>query len=525
MASITSSRSGRSTSDYATTTMSTTTPSVLSSSTHPPSSSVGGSSTRTLQNMSRDSSREQIHREIIEMSKTMSRERIDDIPLSRDLRERGTRRDDLREQPREETREPSRDRIPQRERDHSRERILDRMASVDRMSSLDRMSSVSNREYTSPRERRLSRGTSLDRYSSLDRGSARVSRDFSYDRMSPLDKSHETMVYPSREYLSYDVKQDETERCKNNGCNSKAASLRDVSQLIESMEQKVPQAAVRPQTLPVQRPKMVSRGNQFPSRPYIRKKAQSQNQLPEGEDEEEELFPTLKSVFRPMFHCLKCFGLMWKELDNYRFGLFTVHSVLVLLLVWINAFRFFAVYADNKAYGPGLLVKILIHLWMIQTVVGLPYCIFTYQESLRKIIKDWESYKLQYTGVSLKSMKWYCFKICVFGNGVFGVFSVICIIASMIKPPNMMYILLIPFTYDRNAPAYAWFLYYLFHFYIVAVWLQPLLILITTTVLLKREFNEAARKLETSITSARKEGTVRLEFCCQTTFVICHLSA
>ena len=224
-----------------------------------------------------------------------------------------------------------------------------------------------------------------------------------------------------------------------------------------------------------------------------------------------------------MFHCLKCFGLMWKELDNYRLGLFTVHSVLVLLLVWINAFRFFAVYADNTAYGPGLLVKILIHLWMIQTAVGLPYCIFTYQESLRKIIKDWESYKLQYTGVSLKSMKWYCFKICVFGNGVFGVFSVICIIASMIKPPNMMYILLIPFTYDRNAPAYAWFVYYLFHFYIVAIWLQPLLILITTTVLLKREFNEAAKKLESSITSARKEGTVRLVFCFETTSVICHL--
>ena len=501
MASITSSRSGRSTSDYATTTMSTTTSSVLSSSTHPPSSSMGGSSTRTLQNLSRDSSREQIHREIIEMSQTMSRERIDDIPSPRELRDRSGRRDNSRDQ--------SRDR---RERDTSREKILDKMSSLDRMSSFDRMSSVSNRGYSSStRDRSLSRGTSLDRYSSLERGSSRVSRDFSYDHMSSLDKSHETMVYPSREYLNYDtIRQDEAQRCSNNGCQSKTASLKDVSQLIESMEQKVPQTAMRPQTLPVQRPKMVSRGNQFPPRPYIRKKAQSQSQPPDGEDEEEELFPTLKSVFGPIFHCLKCFGLMWKEMDNYKLGLFTVHSVLVLLLVWINACRFFAVYADNSAYGPGLLVKILIHLWMFQTAVGLPFCIFTYQESLHKIIKDWESYKLQYTGVSLKCMKWYCFKICVFGNGIFGAFSVICIIASMIKPPNVMYILLIPFTYDKNAPAYAWFLYYLFDFYIVAIWLQPLLILITTTVLLKREFNEAAKKLESSITSARREGTVRL---------------
>ena len=58
MASITSSRSGRSTSDYVTTTVSTATPSLVSNSTHPASPSIDGSSSRTLQNLSRDSSRD-----------------------------------------------------------------------------------------------------------------------------------------------------------------------------------------------------------------------------------------------------------------------------------------------------------------------------------------------------------------------------------------------------------------------------------------------------------------------------------
>ncbi len=564
MASVSSSRSGRSPSDLTANTMSTTT----SGSAHPVSSATAGGSSgaggaRTLHNLSRDPSRDQVHREIIEMSKTMSREHIDDLPSPRELRTQGLSREDSREravlthpreplrdqyrdgkhehtrdqfrerdrdsgreqipdqiqeeqprdfhrdQAREYSREQSRDKIPHHDRDLSRERILNRMSSLDRV-SMGSMGS-SSKDFA-PRDRRLYRGTSLDRHSSLDRASSHVSstREFSYDSRMSLDKSHETMIYPSREYINHDaIKQDESERCLNNGCHSKTASLRDVSQLIESMEQKVPpQNAVRPQTLPVQRPKMVSRGNQFPPRPYIRKKAQSQSQVPEGEEEEEELFPTLKSVFRPIFNCLKCFGLMWKELEQYRLGLFTVHSVFVLLLAWINACRFFAVYSDNTTYGPGLLVKILIHLWMLQMAVGLPYCIFTYQESLHKIIKDWEAYKIQHTGVSLKFMKWFCFKVCIFGNGIFGIFGVICIIASLVKPPDLMYILLIPFTYDRSPPAYAWFLYYIFHFYMVAVWLQPLLILITTTVLLAREFNEAAKKLESSIKSARKEGTV-----------------
>ncbi len=504
MASVTSSRSGRSTSDYMTT-MS------AASSGHPVSSSAAASSNRTLQNLSHDSSTDQIHREIIEMSQTMSRERLDEIPSPRDLRDRDRnfRREESRDRSHAREKQQARDKASRGERELSRERILDRMASLDRVPS-----GSSNREFSSrERDRRnLYCGSSLDRHTSLDHSSSRGSRDYFCDsRMSlDLDKSHETMVYPSREYINYDaIKQEESERCSNNGCHGKTPSLKDVSQLIESMEQKVPQAAVRPQTLPVQRPKMISRGNQFPPRPYIRKKTQAQNQIPEGEEEEEEeLFPSLKSVFRPMFHCLKCYGLMWKELDNYRLGLFTVHSVLVLLLVWINACRFFAVYADNTTYGPGLLVKILIHLWMIQIAVGIPYCIFTYQESLHKIIKDWEAYKLQHTGVSLKYMKWFCFKTCIFGNGIFGGFCVICIVASIIKPPDIMYVLLIPFTYDRSPPAYAWFLYYLFHFYVLAIWLQPLLILITTTVLLTREFNEAAKKLESSITAARKEGTV-----------------
>ena len=258
---------------------------------------------------------------------------------------------------------------------------------------------------------------------------------------------------------------------------------------------------------------MVSRGNQFPPRPYQRKKPQPQNHVIEGEpEEEEELFPSLKSVFRPLFRCLKCYGLMWKELDSYRFGLYTIHSVLILLLVWLNAGRFFAMYVENTSYGPGLLVKILIHLWMFQIAIGLPYCIFTYQSNLHQIIKHWESYKLQFTGISLKSMRWYCFKVCTFGNVIYGIFCLICIIASMVKPPNLMYILLIPFTTSENAPAWAWLLYYILHFYITAIWLQPLLILISTTVLLKREFTENSARLESSIHVAKKEGIVSTFF-------------
>ena len=176
-------------------------------------------------------------------------------------------------------------------RDHSRDRMSDRMSYSDRDRYRDRDTS---RDRMSSASQNYSR-RQFSRDSSLDRGSSRLERDFSYDRMSSLDRSHETMVFPS-EYINYDairyieaesqpvrqtdrdvrgthhgkvkdgvqeinehkeskktVKEKDTagpqtdkgqsqsvsqgENCVSNGCH-KGASLKDVSSLIDTLEKK-----------------------------------------------------------------------------------------------------------------------------------------------------------------------------------------------------------------------------------------------------------------------------------------------
>ena len=73
----------------------------------------------------------------------------------------------------------------------------------------------------------------------------------------------------------------------------------------------------------------------------------------EGESKVDDL--AMAEAFKPVLYCNMVFGLLWKKPDNYgkkcKFDQYTIHTCILLIIVWLQAIKYCASYESTDTYG------------------------------------------------------------------------------------------------------------------------------------------------------------------------------
>ncbi|CAH1796305.1 unnamed protein product [Owenia fusiformis] len=89
---------------------------------------------------------------------------------------------------------------------------------------------------------------------------------------------------------------------------------------------------------------------------------------------------SLYNALRPLLTTMRAFGLFHSGERGGKARHITiskVYSVIIIILLWANFVRYFAVYTSHSWYGPGLFFRICRHIFFLQAALGATTCYYT----------------------------------------------------------------------------------------------------------------------------------------------------
>ena len=110
-------------------------------------------------------------------------------------------------------------------------------------------------------------------------------------------------------------------------------------------------------------------------------------------------------VWHSLYISMMICGLVWKTMRPHvqtarcRCEINTIHSCVVLILVWFNALKYFPEYDGSETYGPRLFKKICAHIFALQMACGITSSVYLRYKKMPGFFSMWYNYKLKYKGV------------------------------------------------------------------------------------------------------------------------------
>lgn len=216
------------------------------------------------------------------------------------------------------------------------------------------------------------------------------------------------------------------------------------------------------------------------------------------EDRDERSNFKLAYALRPMYHSMKIFGLIWRRhTEMVREGkvtftpdCHTIHCILLLLLVWINALSFFFGYSGSDTYGNKLFKKITGNLYSVQTACGITSYIYFIHIHIPHILYRWERYKKKYIGISIGAVKRHVFRRVVLLNVAIVILYFLFNLAYFFADEPDFYLDFVS-VIVKKLPDAIWIriLMDFLYFYINMAWLQSIIFATCVCFLLSCEFN------------------------------------
>ncbi len=204
----------------------------------------------------------------------------------------------------------------------------------------------------------------------------------------------------------------------------------------------------------------------------------------------------LTKVMNPIYISMACFGLVWKShgklLIAKKLDLCTVHCVIMLILIWLNAIHFCLAYDRDDRYGEALFKKITGHIFALQLASGISTYVYFNYKHIPFFFKQWENYKLCHGGLSLSSLTRHVFNRVATVNTILLCFYSLYSVFLLLSGREMHMEMLMPVARYINGPPPTWLkvLYATVHLYIVMAWLQSIIFTECMCYLLKREFKQ-----------------------------------
>ncbi len=218
----------------------------------------------------------------------------------------------------------------------------------------------------------------------------------------------------------------------------------------------------------------------------------------------------LSYVLKPIVYSSMIFGLTWKRSRANRCDVCTVHSCLLLLILWYQAFRYFASYGSDDKYGYALFQKIIAHTWSIKVALGISVYIYSKHKNIPSFVRQWENYKLQYGGLTLSYMQKHVFRRVAIVNFIAILFMLISTIVWSIVQPKLLTKWLFPLLTDTGKSKLhtgLFILYLLIFVYCFLAWFQCALNTLCYCSLLKREFKQLTQQFCASIAEAKAQAS------------------
>ena len=222
----------------------------------------------------------------------------------------------------------------------------------------------------------------------------------------------------------------------------------------------------------------------------------------------------LVKVLRPLYVCLRIFGMIWKEKQNlfhgkvFSFDLCTVHCFILLLSAWFNVFQFFVSYDRTDVYGSILFQKVNVHIFSFQLACALTSFVFYHHRHMPKFIKLWENYKIRYGGVLLTSMKRTLTLKCIWINVVNVGFIVFYKLYLFMKDRHLFVMQNLPLFAYTLPELNIWLVIFfgILNFYLAMAWIQSLISIVCITKALKDEFSQLSQDLRDRLHEGEAHG-------------------
>lgn len=224
------------------------------------------------------------------------------------------------------------------------------------------------------------------------------------------------------------------------------------------------------------------------------------------EDQEDSSSPTVKEMVRPLFISLKCYGLVLRDREGRTFQCCTIYCIVVLVLLWVNAIRYFAAYIMPDSHGTRLFMKIIIHIWNLQCALSVTVFIAVSYKHAPSFVHLWQDYKDRYGGVPTEKLKSFACRVIMSINMMMISFSVVGVALLSIKLPSLSRVFLVPFSVEGPVPVWVAAIYFTFHYYIAFCWIQPNIVLVIICILLKREYREFSSDFRSTLVTSDTRG-------------------
>ena len=210
----------------------------------------------------------------------------------------------------------------------------------------------------------------------------------------------------------------------------------------------------------------------------------------------------LSNVFKPIMYSSMDFGLTWKRPTSKWCDIHTVHSCLLLLVLWAQTVAYFPAYSREDKYGTLLFQKVIAHIWIGQITVGTSVYLYSKYKNIPSFLRQWENYKIKYGGLTLSFMKQHVFRRIVRINIAATTFMLVSGLIWIIARPTLYIKWLFPFTKHARTNGVHLGLLVFFTFmlcYTILVWLQCTLNTLCYCSLLKFEFEELVHQFSDTV--------------------------
>ena len=202
-------------------------------------------------------------------------------------------------------------------------------------------------------------------------------------------------------------------------------------------------------------------------------------------------------VWHSLYISMMIFGLVWKTMRanlqtaRCRCEIKTIHSCIVLILVWFNALKYFLEYDGSDSYGPRLFKKIWAHIFTLQMACGITSSVYLRCKKMPEFFSMWYNYKLKYEGVPTALMTRIVVIRVLVINLLLGSISIIWFSCIIIRSPEIYQnqeITMFAFV-KKETPIWLVALGYCLNIYQRLAWLQSVIFCICMTKNLREEFH------------------------------------
>ncbi|CAH1797060.1 unnamed protein product [Owenia fusiformis] len=220
---------------------------------------------------------------------------------------------------------------------------------------------------------------------------------------------------------------------------------------------------------------------------------------------------SLYSCFRPLFATMKCLGIFHTVEFKGEKKLITpstVYSVIIMIILWLNFFRFFAVYEYTDVFGTELFFKIVCHVWFFQSAVGATAS-FRVSRGLPEFLGAWHTYMENRSDLGYKTYleRWSFIYVII---ACFLAIINLVIIGLWIFTESMhSQILYEPFITQRNnidgynVPLAAKIIFMVVQFFSSMAWAFPISLCVMFSLGLRQEFIHFSKKFSLATTASR----------------------